>query len=108
MDEGNSVESQGRRSVRVALSVGCTLSLTHRQRAEAIGAVIGRPVRYEETPPEEARQMMLRAWLADAVLANMALQVTEPEAPSPDFERITGHPPRAFRAWVTDHADAFR
>ncbi|MEW9518302.1 hypothetical protein [Streptomyces tubercidicus] len=73
--------------------------------------MIGWPVRYEETPPEEARQMMLRAWppeLADAVLANMALQVTEPEAPSPDFERITGHPPRAFRAWVADHADAFR
>lgn len=85
--------------------------LTHRQRAETIGAVIGRPVRYEEVPPDDARQMMLRTWppeLADAVLANMALQVTEPEPPSPDLEHITGHPPRPFSAWVTDHADAFR
>ncbi|GAA2683521.1 NAD(P)H-binding protein [Streptomyces lunalinharesii] len=85
--------------------------LTHEQRAETIGAVIGRRVRYEETPLEEARRMMLRTWpreLADAVLANMALQVIEPELPSSDFEHITGYPPRPFRAWVADHADAFR
>ncbi|MGW1376891.1 NAD(P)H-binding protein [Streptomyces sp. NPDC002446] len=88
-----------------------TEALTHQQRAETIGAVIGRPVRYEETPPEETRQMMLRTWPpahVDAVLANMALQVTEPELPSPDFARITGRPPRPFRTWVADHADAFR
>ncbi|OLZ63761.1 hypothetical protein AV521_37745 [Streptomyces sp. IMTB 2501] len=76
-------------------------SLTREQRAETIGAMIGRPVCYEETPREEARRMMLRTWPrepADAVLANVALQVTEPELPSPDLEHITGHPPRPFRA----------
>lgn len=84
-------------------------SLTQREQVAIIGEAIGRPLRFEELSPEEARRelpfppmamdMLLAAW--DAALGHPALV-------TPTVEQITGHPPRTFREWATEHAAAFR
>lgn len=84
-------------------------SLSHREQVATIGEGIGRPVRFEEISPEEARHelpfpppamdMLLKAWAA--ALGHPAL-VTSTVA------EITGRPARRFRDWVADHAGELR
>lgn len=84
-------------------------SLTQREQVMAIGEVIGRPLRFEEMTPDEARQefkapppvvnMLLNAWAA--ALGQPALVTSR-------IEEITGRPARTFREWVTGHAGEFR
>lgn len=57
------------------------------EQVSAIGEAIGRPSRFEEIPPEIAR---------------------EPEVVTPTVEEVTGAPARTFRQWALDHADDFR
>jgi uncharacterized protein YbjT (DUF2867 family) len=82
------------------------------EQARTIGEVIGRPVRWEELPPEVARQHLLAAWgdpgFVDGALAYWATLVTEPEPVTHTVEEVTGAPARTFREWVHDHADEFR
>lgn len=86
--------------------------LTQAEQVHAIGAAIGRPLRYEETPPEAARQRMLDSgWpseLVDGILDAHAEMVTEPERVTNTVEEITGKPARSFHEWATDRADEFR
>jgi uncharacterized protein YbjT (DUF2867 family) len=81
------------------------------EQAHAIGAAIGRPVRYEEIPPEAAREQLLAGGMtpgfADGALNYWATLVTAPEPVTPTVEEITGAPARTFREWATDHADDF-
>jgi hypothetical protein len=42
------------------------------------------------------------------VLAALAARVSAPEPVTTDVEEVTGAPPRTFREWAVDHADAFR
>ncbi len=82
--------------------------LSHREQVAAIGEGIGRPLRFEEISPDEARRelpfpapaldMLLKAW--SAALGHPAL-VTSTVA------EITGRPARTFRDWVADHAGEF-
>jgi uncharacterized protein YbjT (DUF2867 family) len=87
-------------------------TLTQVEQAHTIGDVIGRPVRYDELSPDEARNQLLAAWgsasFVDAALAGWARMVSEPELVTSTVERLTGVPARSFREWVTDHAEAFR
>ncbi len=83
--------------------------LSHREQVAAIGEGIGRPLRFEEISPDEARRelsfpapaldMLLKAW--SAALGHPAL-VTSTVA------EITGRPARTFRDWVADHAGELR
>ncbi|MFI6512179.1 NAD(P)H-binding protein [Streptosporangium sp. NPDC050855] len=86
-------------------------TLTQAEQVRVIGEVTGRPVRWEEVSPRDARRRMLDlGWpppVADGVLAAQAALVTEPRAATATVEEITGTPARTFRTWVTDHADAF-
>lgn len=87
--------------------------LTHPEMVGLIGETIGRPARFEEITPEEARATMLaqpymREGVVDPLLRMRARSVEHPLEPSPEVERITGRPGRTFREWVAEHADAFR
>jgi uncharacterized protein YbjT (DUF2867 family) len=87
--------------------------LTHPAMVRLIGAATGRPARFEEIDPEEARKEMLarpymREGLVDVLLRLRASAVDHPGEPSPEVERITGRPARTFREWAADHADDFR
>ena len=84
-------------------------SLTQAEQVSTIGDVIGRPLRYEEISPEEARlelgfptpaiNMLLNAWAA---------AIGQPAYVTNTVEDITGTAARTFREWVIDHVDEFR
>jgi uncharacterized protein YbjT (DUF2867 family) len=84
-------------------------SLSQLEQVVTIGDVIGRPVRFEELSPEEARRelpfpapamnMLLNAWAA---------AIGQPALVTSAVAEITGRWARTFRDWVSDHAEAFR
>lgn len=87
-------------------------ALTQVAQVRTIGEAIGRPLRWEEIPPEAARQQLLaEGWppaVADGMLDAHAELVTEPELVTATVEAVTGAPARTFRQWATDHAGDFR
>jgi uncharacterized protein YbjT (DUF2867 family) len=87
-------------------------SLTHEQMVATIGEVLGRPLRYQELPPEVAKQGMVQQGIpeafVEALMARYAREVGQPAPLSGEVERILGRPARTYAEWVADHADAFR
>ena len=87
-------------------------SLTHEQMVAIIGEVIGRPLRYQELPPEAARQGMvaqgLREPFVQALLARYARDVGQPAPVTNEVDKALGRPARTYAEWVADHAAAFR
>jgi uncharacterized protein YbjT (DUF2867 family) len=87
-------------------------SLTHRQLVATIGEVLGRPLRYQELPPEAATQGMLAQGLPEpfiqALMARYARGVGQIAPVTGEVQRILGRPARTYAQWVTDHAAAFR
>jgi uncharacterized protein YbjT (DUF2867 family) len=82
-----------------------------RQRAAAIGDVLGTPVRFIEQSHAEARAEMLRFMpepVVDGTLTVLGDPTAEEKRASPDVERILGRPPRAFAEWVARSLAAFR
>ncbi|MFB4272799.1 NAD(P)H-binding protein [Nonomuraea sp. GTA35] len=86
--------------------------LTQAEQVRVIGEVVGREVRWEEQPPEEARERLLAAW-GDEAFVRSALQawasfVTAPERATDTVQRLLGRPALSFRQWAEDHAADFR
>ena len=86
-------------------------SLTQYEQVSTIGSVIGRPLRVEEIPPEEAERTYLaemppptRTTLLDAWAAAVGL----PAFVTPAVEDLTGIPARTFRDWVEDNVSEFQ
>jgi uncharacterized protein YbjT (DUF2867 family) len=86
-------------------------SLTQAEQARRIGEALGRPVRYEEVPPEVARERMIRdkvpADLVEMTLRFQAELVGVPAEISPTVEEVTGRPARTFGQWAADHVADF-
>lgn len=87
-------------------------TLTQEEQVRQLGAAVGRDVRWEEMPVEEARASMLaQGWdegFLDHGLAYWASLVDQPETVTGVVEEITGKPARTFAQWATDHAADFR
>jgi uncharacterized protein YbjT (DUF2867 family) len=87
-------------------------SITHAELARTIGEVVGRAVRWEEQPVEEAREQMIAAIgdpaFVDARLAAYRAFVETPERVTGTVEWLLGRPARTFRSWAQDHAEDFR
>ena len=87
-------------------------SLTQEEMVAIIGDVIGRPLRFQEVPPEAAKQGMIQAGfpeaLADGFLTMQAESYGQRDLVSGEVEKILGRPARTFAEWVADHAAAFR
>jgi uncharacterized protein YbjT (DUF2867 family) len=87
-------------------------SLTHEEMVATIGDVIGRPLRYQEVPPEAATQGMVQHGFpgpfVEALMARYAKEVGQAAPLSGEVETILGRPARTFAEWVADHAAAFR
>ncbi|UBU13830.1 NAD(P)H-binding protein [Nonomuraea gerenzanensis] len=86
--------------------------LTQAEQARVIGEAVGRPVRWEEQPPEEAAEQLLAAW-GDEAFVRSALQawesfVTRPERATDTVRRLLGRPALSFRQWAEDHVADFR
>jgi len=87
-------------------------SLTHEEMVAIIGEVIGRPLRYEEIPPEAVKRGMVQRGFpepfVEALMARYARGVGQPAPATGEVEKILGRPARTYAQWVADHADAFR
>jgi uncharacterized protein YbjT (DUF2867 family) len=87
-------------------------SLTHQQLVASIGEVLGRPLRFQELPPQAATQGMLAQGLpgpfVQALMARYAREVGQAAPITGEVERILGRPARSYAEWVADHTDALR
>jgi uncharacterized protein YbjT (DUF2867 family) len=87
-------------------------SLTHEEMVAIIGDVMGRPLRYEEIPPEAVKQGMVQRGFpepfVEALMARYARGVGQPAPVTGEVEKILGRPARTYAQWVSDHAAAFR
>jgi uncharacterized protein YbjT (DUF2867 family) len=76
------------------------------EQVRLIGAALGRPVAWEEQPPEEAIAQLGAAMGADfaaSAVRYWASLVEDPEPVSLDVARVTGHPARPFEEWAREH-----
>ncbi|WP_205304364.1 alcohol dehydrogenase catalytic domain-containing protein [Nonomuraea montanisoli] len=81
--------------------------LTRREQARAIGAAIGRPVRWEEEPPEEARLRLLGLGWPEPAVDGMLRALAEPGPATATVEEVTGAPASTFETWAGEHAADF-
>ncbi|MEU6723002.1 NAD(P)H-binding protein [Nonomuraea wenchangensis] len=85
--------------------------LTQAEQVRVIGEVIGREVRWEEQPPEEARELLTALWgvpeFVESALRAWESFVTGPEVVTDTVERLLGRPALTFRQWAADHAADF-
>ncbi|QNE18685.1 NAD(P)H-binding protein [Kribbella qitaiheensis] len=104
-------------ALRDARHVGNTYALTGpapispRQRAAAIEAALGEPVRFGEQSREEARVQMLRFMpepVAESTLDILGLPSAEEQQVSPEVEQILGRQARTFADWAARNIAAFK
>ncbi|MGQ4328935.1 SDR family oxidoreductase [Streptomyces hayashii] len=84
---------------------------TPRERAAAIAAALGEPVRFTEQTEEEAHELMSRFMPPAAVEGTLAIlghPTEEEQRPSPDVERVLERAPGSFADWAARNAPAFR
>jgi uncharacterized protein YbjT (DUF2867 family) len=81
------------------------------EQVQAIGAAIGRELRFEEVPVRDARARMLADGrppaLVDALLSAAETRSASTLVTSTVAD-VAGDPPRSFQRWARDHSDAFR
>jgi uncharacterized protein YbjT (DUF2867 family) len=92
-------------------------SLSQRDQVRIISEAIGRPLRFEEIPPDAARTELMKtmpASIADMLIA--AWQDTEyagsdaigkPALVTSTVAEVTGVPARSFHDWAVDHGAEF-
>ena len=87
-------------------------AVTQADQARIIGEAAGHPVRWQEVPPEQAREHLLPVMgdlaVVDGALRYWSSLVSEPEPVTRTVEQVTGVPARTFREWAADHAADFR
>lgn len=87
-------------------------TLTQAEQVRTIGEAIGRPLRWEEITPGEARPGLVAAFgdeaFADSALDTWASFVDRPERVTSTVQEVTGRPARPFRQWAADNAASFR
>lgn len=102
-----------------ARHAGATYRLTgpeaipYAEVARVLGDLLGHPVTFTTTTPEQDRAAMIAAGVPEPV-ATMNAQafglIAQGDADwtSDDVEEVTGRPPRSYRRFATDHLAAFR
>ena len=79
-------------------------------RVRILGEVLGRDLRFEAQPDDEARAEMSAAMPAayvDAFFDFYVKGTLDESQPRPDVGEVTGRPPRTFRQWAQAHAGQF-
>ncbi len=85
--------------------------VTPRERAAAIGAALGVPVRYVEQTRDEARAQMsayMPEPVVDGTLAILGDPLPTERRISPDVAHVLGRAPRTFADWAARTVAAFR
>jgi uncharacterized protein YbjT (DUF2867 family) len=80
------------------------------QQFATIGAVVGRELRFEAVPVEDARAQLLGDGRPQALVEALLANVGRPpsELITSTVEEVTGSPARSFAAWAEEHAGEFR
>lgn len=82
-------------------------------QVRTIGEVLGRPLRWVEETPAEARARLLADnnfpdSFVEPLLTGYQEMLTKPHTPvTSTVTEVTGRPARTFRQWVADHRDDF-
>ena len=89
-------------------------AISYRQAAEIISAEIGKPVRFVDESPDDARARRVREGLSPAVIES-ALAISAYQRAggktvtiTSTIADLTGRPPRTVAEFVREHASAFR
>ena len=85
-------------------------SLSQAEQVSAIGAVLGRRIRFEELSPEQFRRETAGTWpgpVVDMLLDAWGATLGHPAYVTTTVADVLGTPARTFRQWVSDHAAAF-
>jgi uncharacterized protein YbjT (DUF2867 family) len=86
-------------------------SRTNTELVAVIAAVLRRPLRYQEVPPEVVRARFVGigfpAEFADAYIGMQAQTVDYPALVTRDVEKILGRAPQSFAQWVSGHTSLF-
>jgi uncharacterized protein YbjT (DUF2867 family) len=86
-------------------------TISRPEQVQAIGAAIGRELRFEEVPVQDARAQMLADGRPPA-LVDALLSAAENRSASAlvtsTVADLTGNPPRSFQQWARDHRETFR
>ncbi|MEU8165007.1 NAD(P)H-binding protein [Micromonospora sp. NPDC049004] len=84
-------------------------SLSQAEQVSIIGDVLGRPITFEELPPDEFRRQTPESSrsAADMLLAAWNATMGQPAYVTSTVSDQLGRPPGTFRQWATDHAAAF-
>lgn len=86
-------------------------SLTNAEMVQIIGAVLGRPLQYQEAPTELVRQRFVGLGFppefGDAYIAMLATTVDEPAVITDGVQQILGRPAQTFEQWVIEHTSIF-
>jgi uncharacterized protein YbjT (DUF2867 family) len=94
-----------------ALRLSGPEALTPGDRVRILGQVLGRDLRFEGQPDDEARAEMSAAMPAKYVEAFFSFYVEgklDESVVTPTVAEVCGRPPRTFAEWAAAHADAFR
>ncbi|MET9251907.1 NAD(P)H-binding protein [Nonomuraea sp. NPDC003709] len=86
-------------------------SLLPADQIAVLAKVLGRDLRCEGLPDEEARAQMeasMPAEYVDAFFRFYADGTLDESQVLPTAKEVTGHPPRTFEQWAEAHAEAFR
>lgn len=81
------------------------------EQVATLARVLGRELRFEAQPDDEAYEQMSKAMPAEYVNAFFdffAKGNIDETTVQPTVEEVTGRPPRTFEEWAVTHADAFR
>jgi uncharacterized protein YbjT (DUF2867 family) len=86
-------------------------TFTNAELVDVIGAILDRPLRYHEVPPEIVRQQFVGlgfpAAFADAYIAYLATTVDKPAEITHEVETILGRPAESLANWIADHRALF-
>ncbi|MFE0174807.1 NmrA family NAD(P)-binding protein [Streptomyces sp. NPDC059002] len=86
-------------------------AVTAEEQIHAIGAALGRTLRFIDVPPEEVEPEHfphVPPQMLPAVLASLAEAVGVAPEITTTVEKVTGTPARTFEQWAHDHKDDFR
>lgn len=84
------------------------VSLTHAEQIRLLGEALGRPLRFEELPPQEARAAISPYAPADVLFDTWERHVGRPAPVTDTIERVTGRPARTAQEWAAQYATAVR
>ncbi|MEV0617128.1 NAD(P)H-binding protein [Nonomuraea sp. NPDC050404] len=87
-------------------------SLSHEEMVAVIAAALGRPLRFEEVPPQVVAAHLTANGLPEAfvraLLARYERYLDREQNPvTGEVDRILGRPARTYADWVADHLAAF-